>query len=589
MWSTGATTATITGLNAGNYVVTVTNTSTGCTNTCSVTLLNNTTNPTASCSSVNNSNCATPNGSASVSTDAINPTYLWNNGANTSLITGLDAGTYTVTVTNTATGCTNSCAAIVANSTTPPTATCSKVDNTNCSTPNGSATATATGVTYLWSTGGTSATITVLNAGTYTVTVTSTTTGCTNTCSAIVSNSSTPPSISCSPTQPTCLAPNGGSVSTIATGGNAPYTFLWSNGSTSAVNSNLGAGSYSVTVTDNNSCTSSCSVVLNAPTGCCELLNLGLTIGTCDSKGTLTNATDDVYTFTLNPTGTGIGTSYAVSGLPNSPQTGTYGSPTTFGPYLISAGVLSISVVDNVSNTCSKTGSVSPPVPCSVCNVSPPVLAVSDNVCPSRTGSINVLQACGAGSFIQYSTNNGLTWSSSKPLYSTVAKTILTRCVNTADTTCKSANTSISTDPKKCPGGGLDCSVIATATVDPCQDNGTGDLATDDYFTIQVNASASNGTSSQRYEVVIGASLPTGLGGNVLNSGGTPYGSPVTVGQNKQFKADGSSVYALIVRDIDNKSCFQQVNLSPVAPCSTLQPKGPCYPVPCVPIELKKN
>ena len=78
--------------------------------------------------------------------------------------------------------------------------------------------------------------------------------------------------------------------------------------------------------------------------------------------------------------------------------------------------------------------------------------------------------------------------------------------------------------------------------------------------------------------------LVTGIGGNVLNSGGTLYGSPVTVGQNKQFKADGSSVYALIVRDIDTKSCFQQVNITPVAPCSALPPKSPCYPVPCVPI-----
>lgn len=115
------------------------------------------------------------------------------------------------------------------------------------------------------------------------------------------------------------------------------------------------------------------------------------------------------------------------------------------------------------------------------CNVSAPVLAVNDNICPSRTGTINLVQACGA-TFIQYSSNNGLTWSSAKPLYSTTAKTILARCVNTADTTCKSSTTSVTTDPKKCPGGGFECCLIATATIDPCQDNSTGDVAADELF-----------------------------------------------------------------------------------------------------------
>ena len=396
-------------------------------------------------------------------------------------------------------------------------------------------------------------------------------------------------SVACTPLQPTCASPNGGSVTAVVSGGTASYTYIWSNGASGATITGLSAGTYSVTITDGNSCSANCSTVLVAPTGCCELLNLGLTIGTCDSKGTLTNATDDEYTFTLNPTGNGIGTTYTVNGLPNSPLTGTYGSAATFGPYLVSAGVLNISVVDNVSNTCTKTASVTPPPPCSVCDVLPPVLVVNDNICPNRTGSINLVQGCGAGTIIQYSTNNGLTWSRAKPLYSRVAKTILARCVNSADNSCMSVIASVTTDPKKCPGGGSDCSVIATTTVDPCQDNGTADVATDDYFTIQVNASASNGGATKRYEVVIGASLPSGIGGNVLNSGGTRYGSPVTVGQNKQFKADGSSSYVLIVRDIDNKSCFQQVNITPLAPCSGLPPKSPCYPVPCVPIGGSKN
>ena len=224
------------------------------------------------------------------------------------------------------------------------------------------------------------------------------------------------------------------------------------------------------------------------------------------------------------------------------------------------------------------------------CAPSQPLLTVNDNVCPSRTGSITVVQACGPGTFIQYSSNNGQTWSTTKPSYTTTAKTILARCVNSADTTCKSATTAVTTNPKKCPGGALECSIVASATTDACNDNGTGNLAIDDYFTIQVNATASNAGSSTKYEVVLGADPSTGLGGNVLNSGGTMYGSPVTVGQNKQFKADGSGTYTLIVRDLDLKSCLQVINITAVPACSPSPPNtSPCAPVPCVPIELQKN
>jgi len=582
LWSNGGTTATITGLNGGTYMVTVTSTTNGCTATCSATVVNNTTNPTANCTPTANTSCTAPNGQATVSTNASSPTYIWSTGATTATITGLNAGTYTVTVTNSVTSCTNTCSAIVTNTTTPPTVTCAKVDNTNCGTPNGSATATATGVTYLWSNGGTTATISNLSAATYTVTVTSTTTGCTNTCSVTVANSLTPPTVTCTPVQPTCASPNGGSVTASGSGGTGTLTYTWSNGSSGVTITGLSAGTYTVTVKDGNNCTSSCSSTLNAPTGCCEINDLGLIIGNCDNKGTLTNAADDEYTFTLNPTGSGLGTTYTVSGLPNSPQTGTYGSPSTFGPYPIIAGVLNITVTDNTTTGCTATGSITPPQSCSECNVLPPTIIVTDNICPSRTGTINIAQNCGSGTFIQYSTNNGLR-------YSTTPITILSRCVNSTDTTCKSVNSTVTTDPKKCTNQGSECSLIANATTNSCNNNGTDNEVTDDYFTIQINSTVTYGGSSNKYEVVIGADPNTGLGGNVLNSGGTTYGSPVTVGNTKIFKADGLTSYQLIIRDINNNNCFQTINIDPVATCPIAPPKSPCYPVPCVPIGVIKN
>lgn len=52
------------------------------------------------------------------------------------------------------------------------------------------------------------------------------------------------------------------------------------------------------------------STTYNAPGSCvslCLFSDLGLMIGTCDNKGTLSNANDDGITLTLNPTGNGIG------------------------------------------------------------------------------------------------------------------------------------------------------------------------------------------------------------------------------------------------------------------------------------------
>jgi len=586
--SNGGTTATITGLSAGTYTVTVTSTTTGCTNTCSTTVGTAATLPTASCSKTDNSNCLTPNGTATVSTNANQ--ILWSNGGTSTTITGLSAGTFTVTVTNTATGCKNICSATVGTTATLPTVSCSKTDNSNCLTPNGSATVSTNANQILWSNGGTTATISGLSAGTYTVTVTNTTTGCTNTCSATVTNLASTLNVNCTSINPTCFAPNGGSVTATASGGTGIYTYIWSNGSSGQSISGLNAGTYSVTVNDGNNCKSTCSANLILPQGCCNISTDGLVLGNCNNKNTFANSSDDLYTFTLNPTGTGLGTSYTVSGLPNSPLTGTYGSPTTFGPFLISSGVLNIIITDNITSGCSKSLNITPPQPCSVCNLAPPVITVSDNICPSRIGSINISNSCGNNSQIQFSINNGIIWSNSKPLYSTTPITIYARCVSISDTACKSSITTVTTSPKKCNLNTNECSLSVNTTINSCYNNKTDNNTQDDYFTIQVSATSTNGGSSNRFEIVSGANLTDGTGGNVLNSGGTLYNSSVIVGQNKIFSANGITNYQLLVRDSDNNNCFKIFDISPVVPCSTNNNfSSPCYPTPCVPISIQKN
>ncbi len=62
-----------------------------------------------------------------------------------------------------------------------------------------------------------------------------------------------------------CNGGNDGSASASATGGQSPYSFLWSNGFTNNPLQNLAEGSYSVTVTDANQCTDVAQVTLTSP------------------------------------------------------------------------------------------------------------------------------------------------------------------------------------------------------------------------------------------------------------------------------------------------------------------------------------
>jgi hypothetical protein len=95
-------------------------------------------------------------------------------------------------------------------------------------------------------------------------------------------------------------------------------------------------------------------------------------------------------------------------------------------------------------------------------------------------------------------------------------------------------------NPSVCPS----CSITATFTQGACNSNGTSAISTDDYFTVTVSGvSSTNGGVSGKYEVV--------LNGTVLNTGGTAYGTPVTVGTTTTFKSDGATTYSLTVRDFD--------------------------------------
>ena len=122
-----------------------------------------------------------------------------------------------------------------------------------------------------------------------------------------------------------------------------------------------------------------------------------------------------------------------------------------------------------------------------------------------------------------------------------------------------------------------DCYVpaVCSLTIDQsdegtCNDNGTATNANDDWFDITFNASSTNGGATDKYEVVLNANSD-GTGGTVLNTGGTTYGTAVTVGDatTPPFVADGVTTYNITVRDIDDPTCHADYTTSPVNSCST--------------------
>ena len=109
--------------------------------------------------------------------------------------------------------------------------------------------------TYTWANGaGTGNTASNLGANTYSVTITDN--GFANcfidTSFTLNSNSTLALSLT-NPINPTC-AGNDGSITVDLSGGTAPYTYLWSNSSTSQQICNLASGTYTLTVTDANGC-----------------------------------------------------------------------------------------------------------------------------------------------------------------------------------------------------------------------------------------------------------------------------------------------------------------------------------------------
>ncbi len=243
-WSPGGQTTPSINVNPAtttNYTVTGTNAN-GCSNTDVVVVNVNSLPATTAGTDVNIcvGSTATLNASGAVS-------YVWSPGGSTNssiTVSPASTSTYTVTGTNAA-GCT---ASDIMQVTVNPNPAVSLSDKFICQGNTATFDAGNPGSTYNWSNGSTARTITVSSQGTYSVVVTSPS-GCQSTASAVLTVGSLP-SVSVQnflicDGQPAVLNTN-----------HPGCAFLWSNGATSASITAWTAGTYNVTITDANGCSS---------------------------------------------------------------------------------------------------------------------------------------------------------------------------------------------------------------------------------------------------------------------------------------------------------------------------------------------
>ena len=248
-WSNGATTAQISGLAAGTYTLTLTD-SKGCTVSSSATIVNYTSEGIwVQHMSMNVTCYGFNNGMATAMPMSGTPpyTYQWSHGPTTQKVSNLSPITYSVVVTD-ASGCT---ALHNVTITEPPLLTATTTTtNVLCGLAGGAEVFPGGGTppyNVLWSTGSTTLKITA-TSGIYTVTVTDAN-ACTVSATATVSNSSNALVVSATP-QSNAGCTVGGSAQATVSGGSGNYAYAWDNGQNTATATNLSAGPHKFTITD---------------------------------------------------------------------------------------------------------------------------------------------------------------------------------------------------------------------------------------------------------------------------------------------------------------------------------------------------
>ncbi|MFZ6011687.1 MAG: SprB repeat-containing protein, partial [Bacteroidota bacterium] len=327
---------------------------------------------------------------------------------------GLAAGSYSITIKDSK-GCTKSIAAPAVGQPGAIAITASSVAVSCSGLSNGSVTVTApTGAGFTYSLDGepfqSGVTFSGLPAGAHSLTAKNSA-GCTNTISVTVSSPSAVGGSIAVSNPISCFGGNNGALNLTPSGGTGPYTFVWSNSATTEDLSGLVAGTYAVTIKDNNNCTGSASIVLGEPA------ILSATAEPSDYNGSALKCNgDNTGAITLTPFG---GTS---------PYTYTWSTgATTKDISGLTANSYSVTVKDNRNCTVVKN----------VTLTAPPAISLSTSAVQhvkcsgGDSGAVTLSASGGTGTYL-YSPDGGASWQPGNQFSGLTAgsKTFLVRDVN---------------------------------------------------------------------------------------------------------------------------------------------------------------
>lgn len=188
-------------------------------------------------------------------------TYSWTGGLTTLDISGIGAGSFTLTVSDGTCSATSGPYVLSTTSGVNIDASGLVIVDENCNNAQGSITGiTASGgtgaLTYSWSTGQSTADIINLSSGTYTLTVTDAL-SCSASVGPFTVNNLGAPTIDISGlvvSPETCSNSNGSVTGIVVSGGTGTYTFLWNGASSTLDQTNLNAGTYTLVVDDGTIC-----------------------------------------------------------------------------------------------------------------------------------------------------------------------------------------------------------------------------------------------------------------------------------------------------------------------------------------------
>jgi len=165
-----------------------------------------------------------------------------------------------------------------------------------------------------------------------------------------------------------------GSIDLTVVGGTSPFSFLWSNGSTDEDPVNLAAGSYTVTVTDDNGCTTTLTETITQPTKVLAAVSSTAILCPGGNSTVLVTASGGTPDY-----------EYSIDGGANYQTSNSFSLP---------AGSYTVKVIDTKSCTSDNVPlTITEPTPVSISNIS----VVDNEVCEGESIQLNSSASGGTG------------------------------------------------------------------------------------------------------------------------------------------------------------------------------------------------